>query len=149
MTDNTLVLTGNLTADPELRYTQAGIPVCSFTVAHTPRTFDRANNEWKDGEALFMRCSAWRDLGENVAGSLVKGNRVTVIGSLKSNTYTTREGESRSSTELDCAEVAASLRFAQVHVAGRSQTPRGQQTAQARQQSTDAWSTPMADDTPF
>lgn len=146
MTENLLVVTGNLTADPELRYTQSGHPVASFTVAHTPRTFDRAANEWKDGESLFVRCSAWRDLGENVAASLVKGTRVTVSGALKQRSYQDREGNQRTSMELDCDEVAVSLRYATVGAITRSQGTRGQSTggrAQQAQPQQEPWATPQ------
>ena len=93
--DTTITLVGNLTADPELRFTPSGAAVANFTVASTPRTFDRQSNEWKDGETLFMRCSVWRDAAENVAESLHRGTRVVVTGRLKSRSYDTKEGEKR------------------------------------------------------
>ena len=92
MAGETLIhIEGNLTADPELRFTPSGAAVANFTVASTPRTFDKQTNEWKDGETLFMRCNAWRDLGENVAESLSRGMRVIVIGNLKQRSYETKE----------------------------------------------------------
>ena len=98
--DTVITVVGNLTADPELRFTNSGIPVASFTVASTPRTFDRQSGEWKDGEALFLRCSIWRDAAENVAESLTKGTRVIVQGRLQQRSYTDREGNNRTSIEL-------------------------------------------------
>ena len=124
MTDTTLTIIGNLTADPDLRYTQSGHAVAGFTIASTPRVFDRQANEWKDGEALFIRCSAWRDLGENVAASLTKGSRVIATGKLKQRSYETQEGEKRTSVELDVDEVGPSLRFASAQVT-RSSSGRG------------------------
>ncbi|ROR72957.1 single-stranded DNA-binding protein [Bogoriella caseilytica] len=107
-----ITIVGNLTADPELRFTASGAPVASFTVASTPRTFDRQANEFKDGETLFMRCSAWRQLGENVAESLTKGSRVVVQGRLQQRSFETREGERRTVVEMQADEVGASLRNA-------------------------------------
>ncbi len=103
---------GNLTADPELRFTQSGVAVASFTIASTPRTFDRQSNEWKDGEALFLRCSIWRDAAENVAESLEKGSRVIAQGNLKQRSFTDRDGNQRTSIELDVMEIGPSLRYA-------------------------------------
>ncbi|EWS79659.1 single-stranded DNA-binding protein [Brachybacterium phenoliresistens] len=110
--DTVITVIGNLTADPELRFTQSGMAVANFTVASTPRTFDRQANEWKDGEALFLRCSIWRDAAENVAESLEKGTRVVVQGRLKQRSYTDREGNNRTSIELDVEEIGPSLRYA-------------------------------------
>ena len=93
--ETTITVVGNLTADPELRFTQAGAAVASFTVASTPRTFDKASSEWKDGEALFLRCSIWRQAAENVAESLTRGMRVIVQGRLRQRTFDTKEGEKR------------------------------------------------------
>ncbi|MGP9695366.1 single-stranded DNA-binding protein [Brachybacterium sp. AOP25-B2-12] len=107
-----ITVVGNLTADPELRFTQSGAAVASFTVASTPRTFDRQANEWKDGEAMFLRCSVWRDAAENVAESLEKGARVVVQGRLKQRSYTDRDGNNRTSIDLDVDEVGPSLRYA-------------------------------------
>ena len=110
--DTVITVIGNLTADPELRFTNSGAAVASFTVASTPRTFDRQANEWKDGEALFLRCSVWRDAAENVAESLEKGTRVVVQGRLQQRSYTDREGNNRTSVELQVDEVGPSLRYA-------------------------------------
>lgn len=107
-----ITVVGNLTADPELRFTQSGAAVASFTVASTPRTFDRQANEWKDGEAMFLRCSIWRDAAENVAESLEKGTRVIVQGRLKQRSFTDREGNNRTTIELDVDEIGPSLRYA-------------------------------------
>ena len=93
--DTAITLVGNLTADPELRFTQSGVPVAGFTVASTPRIFDRASGEWKDGDALFLRCTLWRQPAENVAETLTKGARVIVTGRLRQRSYDTREGEKR------------------------------------------------------
>ena len=114
--DTTITIVGNLTADPELRFTPSGAAVVNFTVASTPRSFDRQSNEWKDGETLFMRCSQWRDAAENVAESLHRGTRVIVTGRLKSRSYETKEGEKRTVIELDVDEVGPSLRYASAKV---------------------------------
>ncbi|ATG56388.1 single-stranded DNA-binding protein [Brachybacterium ginsengisoli] len=110
--DTVITVIGNLTADPELRFTQSGVAVASFTIASTPRTFDRQSNEWKDGEALFLRCSIWRDAAENVAESLEKGTRVVAQGRLKQRSFTDREGQNRTSIELDVDEIGPSLKYA-------------------------------------
>ena len=110
--DTVITVIGNLTADPELRFTQSGVAVASFTIASTPRTFDRQSNEWKDGEALFLRCSIWRDAAENVAESLEKGSRVIVQGRLKQRSFTDRDGNNRTTIEMDVDEVGPSLRYA-------------------------------------
>ena len=107
-----ITVIGNLTADPELRFTPSGAAVANFTVASTPRTFDKQRNEWVDGEALFMRCAAWKQLGENVAESLSKGLQVIVQGRLKARSYETKEGEKRTSMELEVDAVGPSLQFA-------------------------------------
>jgi single-strand DNA-binding protein len=110
--DTLITVVGNLTADPELRFTPSGAAVANFTVASTPRTFDRQANEWKDGDTLFMRCSIWREAAENVAESLTKGTRVIVQGRLVQRSYETREGEKRTVVELQVDEVGPSLRYA-------------------------------------
>jgi single-strand DNA-binding protein len=107
---------GNLTADPELRFTASGAAVANFTVASTPRTFDRASGEWKDGEALFLRCNIWRQPAENVAESLVRGSRVIVSGRLKQRSFETKEGEKRTVIELEVDEIGPSLRYATAKV---------------------------------
>ena len=110
--DTVITVIGNLTADPELRFTQSGAAVANFTVASTPRTFDRQSGEWKDGEALFLRCNIWRQAAENVAESLTRGARVIVSGRLKQRSFETREGEKRSVVELEVDEIGPSLRYA-------------------------------------
>ena len=114
--ETTITIVGNLTADPELRFTPSGAAVANYTVASTPRTFDRQSNEWKDGETLFMRCSIWRDAAENIAESLHRGTRVIATGRLKSRSYDTKEGEKRTVIELDVDEVGPSLRYASAKV---------------------------------
>src|SRR5882672_6000139 len=114
--DTTITVVGNLTADPELRFTPSGAAVASFTVASTPRTFDKASGEWKDGEALFLRCNIWRQAAENVAESLTRGARVIVNGRLKQRSFETREGEKRTVVELDVEEIGPSLRYATAKV---------------------------------
>ena len=101
--ETVITVVGNLTADPELRYTQNGLAVANFTIASTPRSFDRASNDWKDGDALFLRASVWREFAEHVAGSLTKGSRVIATGRLKQRSYETKEGEKRTSIELEFA----------------------------------------------
>lgn len=120
--DTVITIIGNLTQDPELRFTPSGAAVANFTVASTPRTFDRQSNEWKDGETLFMRCSVWREAAENVAESLVRGSRVIVSGRLKSRSFETKEGERRTVMELEVDEVGPSLRYATAKV---NKTQRG------------------------
>jgi single-strand DNA-binding protein len=110
--ETTVTVIGNLTADPELRFTPSGAAVASFTVASTPRTFDKQSGEWKDGEALFLRCNIWRQAAENVAESLTRGARVIVNGRLKQRSFETREGEKRTVVELDVDEIGPSLRYA-------------------------------------
>jgi single-strand DNA-binding protein len=111
-----ITVVGNLTADPELRYTQGGLAVANFTIASTPRTFDRQANDWKDGEALFLRASVWRDFAEHVAGSLTKGSRVIATGRLKQRSYETKEGEKRTAIELEIDEIGPSLRYATAQI---------------------------------
>jgi single-strand DNA-binding protein len=163
-----ITVVGNLTADPELRYTQNGLPVANFTIASTPRNFDRAANEWKDGDALFLRASVWREFAEHVAGSLTKGSRVIATGRLKQRNYQDREGNNRTAIELEVDEIGPSLRYATAQVtraAGGSGGGGGQSRGQVADEpwstpgssngggnsSADAWSAPGAygDDTPF
>jgi single-strand DNA-binding protein len=120
--DTVITVIGNLTADPELRFTPSGAAVANFTVASTPRMFDRQTNEWKDGEALFLRCNIWREAAENVAESLTRGSRVIVSGRLKQRSFETREGEKRTVVELEVDEIGPSLRYAtaKVNKASRS-----------------------------
>ena len=117
-----ITVVGNLTADPELRFTPSGAAVASFTIASTPRTFDRNSNEWKDGEALFLRCSLWRQAAENAAESLTRGMRVIAQGRLKQRSFETREGEKRTVIELDVDEIGPSLKYASAKV---NRTQRG------------------------
>ena len=114
--DTVITVVGNLTGDPELRFTPSGAAVANFTVASTPRTFDRQSNEWKDGDTLFMRCSIWREAAENVAESLTKGTRVIAQGRLVQRSYDTREGEKRTVVELQVDEIGPSLRYATAKV---------------------------------
>jgi single-strand DNA-binding protein len=125
MTSVTVI--GNLTNDPELRYSPSGSAVANFTIASTPRTFDRQTNDWKDGETLFLRASIWREAAENCAESLTKGMRVIAQGKLKSRSYETREGEKRTVIELEVEEIGPSLKNASAKV---TRTQRGQAAAQ-------------------
>ena len=120
--DTTITVVGNLTADPELRFTPSGAAVANFTVASTPRIYDRQSGEWKDGEALFLRCSIWRQAAENAAESLTRGMRVIASGRLKQRSYETREGEKRTVFEVEVDEIGPSLRYAtaKVNKASRS-----------------------------
>ena len=114
--ETVITVVGNLTADPELRFTPSGAAVANFTVASTPRTFDRQSQEWKDGEALFLRCNVWRQVAENVAESLTRGSRVIVSGRLKQRSFDTKEGEKRTVIELEVDEIGPSLRYATAQV---------------------------------
>jgi len=169
--ETVITVVGNLTADPELRYTQNGLPVANFTIASTPRTFDRQANEWKDGDALFLRASVWRDFAEHVAGSLTKGMRVVATGRLRQRSYQDREGQNRTAIELEVDEIGPSLRYATAQVTraassggaggGGGNYGGGQQSRPQVQQeepwatpgsaAPDAWSAPgsYGDDTPF
>ena len=166
--ETVITVVGNLTADPELRYTQNGLPVANFTIASTPRNFDRAANEWKDGEALFLRASVWREFAEHVAGSLTKGMRVIATGRLKQRSYQDREGNNRTAIELEVDEIGPSLRYATAQVTraassgwsgggfggGQQARPQVQQEepwATPGSAAPDAWSAPgsYGDDTPF
>jgi single-strand DNA-binding protein len=114
--ETTITVIGNLTNDPELRFAPSGSAVANFTIASTPRTFDRQSNEWKDGETLFLRASVWKEAAENVAESLTKGMRVIVSGRLKSRSYETKEGEKRTVIELEVDEIGPSLKYANTKV---------------------------------
>ncbi|MCW1957605.1 MAG: single-stranded DNA-binding protein [Mycobacterium sp.] len=114
--DTTITVVGNLTADPELRFTPSGAAVANFTVASTPRIYDRQSGEWKDGEALFLRCNIWREAAENVAESLTRGSRVIVTGRLKQRSFETKEGEKRTVMEVEVDEIGPSLRYATAKV---------------------------------
>jgi single-strand DNA-binding protein len=123
--ETVITVVGNLTSDPELRYTQNGLAVANFTIASTPRSFDRASNDWKDGDALFLRASVWREFAEHVAGSLTKGSRVVATGRLKQRSYETKEGEKRTSIELEVDEIGPSLRYATAQVTRTSSSREG------------------------
>jgi single-strand DNA-binding protein len=161
--ETTITVVGNLTGDPELRFTPSGAAVANFTVASTPRTFDKQANEWRDGEALFLNCSVWREAAENVAESLQKGMRVIVQGHLKARSYETREGDKRTVMELDVVEVGPALRYASAKVtraqrnpsnSAGGQAPRGQSQAQSDPwaqsgPAADPWATPSSNEPPF
>ena len=119
-----ITLVGNMTADPELRFTPSGAAVANFTVASTPRTFDKQTNEWVDGEALFLRCSIWKQAAENVAESLTKGMRVIVQGRLKARSYE-KDGQKRTAFEVDVDEVGPALRYATAKVTRTDSRPAG------------------------
>lgn len=114
--ETVITVVGNLTDDPELKFTPSGAAVANFTVASTPRTFDRQTNEWKDGDALFIRCAAWRQLAENVAESLQKGQRVVVTGALRVRNYERQDGSRGTSVEMNVDEIGPSLRYATAKV---------------------------------
>ncbi len=165
--ETVITVVGNLTSDPELRYTQSGLAVANFTIASTPRNFDRASNEWKDGEALFLRASVWREFAEHVAGSLTKGSRVIATGRLKQRSYETKEGEKRTTIELEVDEIGPSLRYATAQVSraaggaaggARGGLPAGgdEPWGQPTSAGADPWNMPgvtgadsFPDDTPF
>ncbi|MGL5858216.1 MAG: single-stranded DNA-binding protein [Angustibacter sp.] len=136
--DTVITIVGNLTADPELRFTPSGAAVANFTIASTPRTFDRQANEWKDGETLFMRCSIWREAAENVAESLTRGTAVIAQGRLQSRSYETREGEKRTVTEMQVDEIGPSLRRATAKV---TKAQRGGSGSWGGGQQADPWAT--------
>ncbi|WP_020522677.1 single-stranded DNA-binding protein [Catelliglobosispora koreensis] len=123
--ETTITVIGNLTDDPELRFTPSGAAVAKFRIASTPRTLDRASGEWKDGEPLFLACSVWRQVAENVAESLHRGSRVIVSGRLRQRTYETREGEKRTVMELEVDEIGPSLRYATAKVQKMSRSGGG------------------------
>ncbi|MFC6083702.1 single-stranded DNA-binding protein [Sphaerisporangium aureirubrum] len=137
--ETTITVIGNLTADPELRYTTSGLAVAGFTVASTPRTFNRQTGAWDDGTTLFMRCSAWRELADHVAESLTRGTRVIVTGRLSQRDYETREGDKRTVMELTVDEIGPSLRFATAKPVKTTRTGNG----------TRGGSTPAANDDPW
>jgi single-strand DNA-binding protein len=148
--DTQITVVGNLVDDPELRFTPSGAAVANFRIASTPRTFDRQSNEWKDGEALFLSCSVWRQAAENVAESLQKGMRVVVQGNLRSRQYETREGEKRTVFEIQVDEVGPSLKYATAKVTRTQRSggssygggQGGQQGGQGGASDNDPWATP-------
>ncbi|MEI6404220.1 MAG: single-stranded DNA-binding protein [Actinomycetes bacterium] len=143
--DVVVTVVGNLTTDPELRFTPNGAAVASFTVASTTRVLDRTSNEWKDGDTMFLRCSVWRQYAENVAESLTKGTRVIVTGRLKQRSYETKEGEKRSVVELDVDEVGPALKNATAKVT-RAARSEGGSTAGAPMD--DPWAAPVSTEEP-
>ncbi len=150
--DTVITVVGNLTADPELRFTSSGAAVANFTVASTPRIFDRASNEWKDGEALFLRCNIWRQAAENTAESLTRGSRVIVSGRLKQRSFETKEGEKRTVIELEVEEIGPSLRYATAKVNKAARTNDARPTAAAGNNQDDPWpaaSSGYTDEPPF
>lgn len=156
--ETVITVVGNLTADPELRFTQNGLPVANFTIASTPRIFDRAANEYKDGEALFLRASCWREFAEHVAGSLTKGMRVIAQGRLRQRSYQDREGNQRTAIELEVDEIGPSLRYATAQVTRAASSSGQQRPAASAPAQEQQWATsePPAeggwtygDDTPF
>lgn len=155
--ETVITLVGNLVEDPELRFTSSGAAVARFRMASTPRTLDKATNEWKDGEALFLTCSVWRQAAENVAESLAKGMRVIVTGRLKQRSYETREGEKRTVYEIDVEELGPSLRSATASVnktARSSGSPYGSSGTSSKGAAEDPWATtasagPIDDAPPF
>ena len=164
MAGETLVtVIGNLTADPELRFTPSGAAVANFTVASTPRTFDRQSGEWRDGDAMFLNCAVWRQPAEHVAESLTKGMRVIVQGRLRSRSYETREGEKRTVFEVQVEEVGPSLRYATAKVTRTSSGNFGGGSAggggsswgnnaggsQERTAGADPWASAQSEEPPF
>lgn len=157
--ETVITVVGNLTADPELRFTQNGLPVVNFTIASTPRIFDRTANEYKDGDALFLRASCWREFAEHVAGTMTKGMRVIAQGRLRQRSYQDREGNQRTPIELEVDEIGPSLRYATAQVtraAARTDGQRPAASAPVQQEQQWAPSEPPADggwtygdDTPF
>jgi single-strand DNA-binding protein len=123
--ETVITVIGNLTDDPELRFTPSGAAVANFTVASTPRTLNRQTQQWEDGETLFLRCSIWRQAAENVAETLTRGARVIVQGRLKQRSFETREGEKRTVIELEVDEIGPSLRYATASVTKASRTGGG------------------------
>jgi len=123
--DTTITVIGNLTDDPELRFTPSGAAVAKFRIASTPRFLDKASGEWKDGEPLFLSCNVWRQVAENVAESLQRGSRVIVSGRLRMRSYETKEGEKRTVIELEVDEIGPSLRYATAKVQRMSRSGGG------------------------
>lgn len=149
--ETVITVIGNLTGDPEMRATPSGSMVANFTIASTPRTFDRQTNEWKDGEAMFLRCSLWREQAENAVESLTKGMRVIAQGNLKMRSYDDKEGNRRTATELEVDEIGPSLRFASAKVTrtnrsgGGNRGTQSQPPQQNQPQQGGGWNAPAAD----
>jgi single-strand DNA-binding protein len=143
--ETVITVVGNLTDDPELRFTPSGAAVANFRVASTPRTFNRQTNAWEDGDPLFLSCSVWRQAAENVAESLHRGARVVVTGRLKQRSYETRDGEKRTVFELDVDEIGPSLRYATAKVTKTQRSGAGFGNAQQPSGGgADPWATPPA-----
>lgn len=145
-----ITVIGNLVADPELRFTPSGSAVANFTIASTPRTFDRQSNEWKYGEALFLRASVWKEAAEHVAETLTKGMRVIAQGRLRSRSYDTKEGERRTVMELEVDEIGPSLKYASAKVTRTQRSGGGggggfSNTPQSSTPQGGGWNTPAAD----
>lgn len=140
--DTTITIVGNLVGDPELRFTPSGAAVANFTVASTPRTYNRQKGEWEDGEALFLRCNIWKEVAENVAESLVRGQRVIIQGRLKQRSFETREGEKRTVVEVEADEIGPSLRY------GTAKFVKGGKSAPAQTQQA-GWGATSGDEPPF
>jgi len=142
--ETVITVVGNLTADPELRYTQNGLAVANFTIASTPRVPDRQNpGQYKDGDALFLRASVWREFAEHVAGSLTKGMRVVAQGRLRQRSYQDREGQTRTAIELEVDEIGPSLRYATAQVTrAASQQGQGGGAQRPSPAPDEPWSTP-------
>ena len=154
--ETVITVVGNLTADPELRYTQSGLAVANFTIASTPRLFDKQSGQSKDGETLFLRGSVWREFAEHVAGSLTKGTRVIAQGRLSQRSYETDSGERRTTVELEVDAIGPDLRWASAQVTRAARQDGGQAPAQRSQQQPaqqppqDVWAPPAAqEETPF
>ena len=154
--ETVITVIGNLTSDPELRYTQNGLAVANFTIASTPKVWDKQAGEFKDGDALFLRASVWREFAEHVAGSLTKGSRVIAMGQLKQRSFETKEGEKRTSIELDIDSIGPDLRYATAQVTRVTRTgspaPAAEQwAASTPAAAADAWATGGGynDETPF
>ena len=142
--ETVITVVGNLTADPEMRYTNSGVPFASFTIASTPRTFDRQANEWKDGDALFLRATVWREFAEHTATSLTKGMRVIARGNLRQRSYDDKDGQRRTSYELDIDEIGPSLRYATAQVTRAASGSGGGGGASRGQVADEPWSTPSS-----
>ena len=136
--ETTITVVGNLTDDPELKFTPSGAAVANFTIASTPRTFDKATNDWKDGDTLFLRCSIWRQAAENVAESLQKGQRVIVTGALRVRQFERQDGSKGTSVELNVDEIGPSLRYASAKITRNQRSAGGESGAPM----SDPWSQP-------
>jgi single-strand DNA-binding protein len=143
MNETTLTIRGNLTADPELRYTQAGVAVANLTIASTPRVWDKSASDYVDGDTLFMRCSVWREMAENATSSLHKGTSVIATGRLKQRSYEDNDGNKRTVVEMEIEDIGPSIRFASAQVTRNSG---GSKTQRSNQQQDQAWATPQTEE---